>query len=816
MKLRRFAKLAVATSLVAGLVSAGGIQSLAYGADISAQGPDESFTASYGDITDSEYGLTGDVYEGASVTVEAGNITVVSEEDDAYGVAAEIGTDSSLAVTTGDILVTSDEYACGVEVEDNYYDSSYQGTEQGSFTLVSGNITAEGGEDACALYVGSDGGYFNSNITVNGDITAVSGSEADGIYVYSDEPEFYGGDYDDNHAGGPVQFNITVNGDVNAVATADEPDEVMAAGIYARMGYGGQADITVQGAVNVTADSAPEGGFIMAGGVSADGYQGGHTSVTVRDGISASASGAVYGAAAIAEGEDVLTTITVENGGISTDNSSLPIDDLREILTAELREQFGEDAPEDMIAYYIDKYLGMLAMNIGAAAVSESGATAEVNVTGDVAAVGGMSDFDTMIRVEEDITPAPYNTTALMASYTQSMEFFRPGNDQPEGSASITVNGNVSSDGDGISAATWIYYPMVRLAAVRSGAPLSGALANGEAEDGALQNEDSPTYLAQLSDLPVIAISVDGDVTAAGRGLIFVSEQGQFLSYQNENPVTVPDIEPMERSEEERTVIMPRADIVINGELSGERGSVIIGEDSGDYLDLTVWKVALDEYGNAVMELITDEGPYGPIGPEPMMRAAAAPGEDDESPYSYEHTDAAEALEQRIMYIIRLEQPTEGGTLAAQKEDGSALDTSHDYEIAREGDKVILAVNVQDGYHLVTAYNGEEKVEVLGQDGDGNYYIEVPRGGGVYLSVVLERDEEPVPEPDPEPTPDPDPIPDDHDITPMEPERVPQYNGRVPTGDSTRFGMWIGLMAASAVCLGGAVVFKKKSSDMNA
>ncbi|MBQ1400191.1 MAG: hypothetical protein IIY83_06665, partial [Lachnospiraceae bacterium] len=132
MKLRRFAKLAVATSLVAGLVSAGGVQSLAYGADISAQGPDESFTASYGDITDSEYGLTGDVYGGASVTVDAGTVTVTSDDEYdyayAYGIYAEIGTDSSLDITTGDITATSGGYAYGVEVED-YYDSSYQGTE---------------------------------------------------------------------------------------------------------------------------------------------------------------------------------------------------------------------------------------------------------------------------------------------------------------------------------------------------------------------------------------------------------------------------------------------------------------------------------------------------------------------------------------------------------------------------------------------------------------------------------------------------------------------------------------------------------------
>ncbi len=125
-------------------------------------------------------------------------------------------------------------------------------------------------------------------------------------------------------------------------------------------------------------------------------------------------------------------------------------------------------------------------------------------------------------------------------------------------------------------------------------------------------------------------------------------------------------------------------------------------------------------------------------------------------------------------------------------------------------------MSVEDGYHLTAAYNGTEKLEVLGQDENGNYYIVVPRGGGVYLSVVLDKDEEPapVPDPDPEPTPDPEPVPDN---TPVEPERVvPQSSGRVPTGDGARGGMWIGLMAASAACLGGVLVFQRKRSEEDA
>ena len=802
MKLKRFAKLAVAASLVAGLVSAGGVQSLAYvGVDASAQGPDESFTAEYGDIADDPYGVMGDVSEGASVTVGMGNITVVSEEDHAYGVAAEIGTDSSLAVTTGDILVTSDEYAYGVEVEDNY-DSSYQGTEQGSFTLVSGNITAEGGEDATALYVGSDDGYFNSNITVNGDITAVSGSEAEGIYVYSDEPEFYGGDYDDDHAGGPVQFNITVNGDVNAAATADELGEARAAGISARIGYGGQADITVQGAVDVTADSAVDGSFIQAGGVTANGYHEGQVSVAVRDGVSVTSAGGSYGVAATAQGTGGSASVTVENGGVVTTCTMQDIEALRQMILdlfeerlLEIPEQYREEAREEMM-YELEYYLSAMTMNFAVTAYASEGAYADVAVNGDVTASGGMSENDgifTSINAPVNFSES-FNTTGVIAGYGGG--FYMDSDEEPaDGSVTVTVDGNVTSDGDGIVA--WampgFFRPVLQLSALRN--------------DGSAQ-EDNAADTAQASDQPAIRISVNGDVAAAARGLVFSIED--FMRYIDFVEKDIADEQPTDGGSDEagdEETEMPRADIVIDGTLSGERGSIVFTEGSGEYLDLTVWKVALDENGYAAMELIRSGEPY-----DPYIQPLADDETSEGIEYEYQRSQAAEDLEQRILYIIKLEQPEAGGSLAAQKADGSELETSHDYQVAHEGDKVVLAVSVEEGYHLVTAYNGEEKVEVLGQDESGNYYIEVPRGGGVYLSVVLERDEEPVPEPEPEPDPEPDVdpiIPDDTNV-------VVSSVTRVPTGDSTHFGMWIGIMAASAVCLGGAVVFRKKTSEMDA
>ena len=84
-------------------------------------------------------------------------------------------------------------------------------------------------------------------------------------------------------------------------------------------------------------------------------------------------------------------------------------------------------------------------------------------------------------------------------------------------------------------------------------------------------------------------------------------------------------------------------------------------------------------------------------------------------------------LEKSINYIIQLED-TSGARLSAQ-------DTAH------EGEKVVLKIDVDSDYELRGAFNGKgEKVALL-KDENGEYYVIVPRGGGVYLSVDLHRKE---------------------------------------------------------------------------
>lgn len=87
-----------------------------------------------------------------------------------------------------------------------------------------------------------------------------------------------------------------------------------------------------------------------------------------------------------------------------------------------------------------------------------------------------------------------------------------------------------------------------------------------------------------------------------------------------------------------------------------------------------------------------------------------------------------------INYIIRIE-PTQQDMITAE---GTR---EHDgFQVANEGDTVTVKLgNLPKGYDKVTVYSDTGKKCKLLQDENGDYYLVVPRGGGVLLSLRFQR-----------------------------------------------------------------------------
>ena len=146
--------------------------------------------------------------------------------------------------------------------------------------------------------------------------------------------------------------------------------------------------------------------------------------------------------------------------------------------------------------------------------------------------------------------------------------------------------------------------------------------------------------------------------------------------------------------------------------ISGDEVSIGLGTEglSEKNIDIYAWKIELNDNKN-VAEFIDGK----------EQKSTGVADED------FEKTN--------IHYIIKVEQPEEGGSISLLNEDK----TEKEDNVAKQNEKFFIKVNVEEGYKLNGVYSDDGKKQEVEVDDDGNYYIIIPKGGGVYLSVSLEE-----------------------------------------------------------------------------
>ena len=240
-------------------------------------------------------------------------------------------------------------------------------------------------------------------------------------------------------------------------------------------------------------------------------------------------------------------------------------------------------------------------------------------------------------------------------------------------------------------------------------------------------------------------VEVGGDVTAEGK-LWTIGIQADTLNGGEANVVVEGNVNAVSSEDEGIGILTQNPDGVIHVQVQGD----VYGSTTG---------LVLGNYGEAVTDVLIEGTLSG--GSEPIHLAGIAdlaedmtvtawkivPNQDqcivgynaDEEFMTPEQIEecknAAAALESNILYIIKLSQPGEGGTVSL-----TGTTASHGFDTAKEGETVTLQAALLNGYKVAGAYNGGTALTM--QDAAGNYYIVVPKGGGVDLSVVLEKIEE--------------------------------------------------------------------------
>ena len=140
-------------------------------------------------------------------------------------------------------------------------------------------------------------------------------------------------------------------------------------------------------------------------------------------------------------------------------------------------------------------------------------------------------------------------------------------------------------------------------------------------------------------------------------------------------------------------------DLVVEGTVKGEEHNIVLNSDAKtDNLNITVWKVDTSKTDGKIVE--------------------NADGSQD---------DTTEKVETSINYIIKIDKDSQSHLSSSQ-------------ETANQNEKVYLKLSIPSGYDVDSFYNapGAADVSVV-QDSSGNYYLVVPRGGGVNVGVKLKE-----------------------------------------------------------------------------
>ena len=371
---------------------------------------------------------------------------------------------------------------------------------------------------------------------------------------------------------------------------------------------------------------------------------------------------------------------------------------------------------------------GSYGTGVYAYASSESGST-EISIGGDVTVSGeyasgieafNQADYDvyneetgTFELVEVDSTTAT-NTVSVEGDVTVSGGSYGSGVDarsEKGGSTTVSVGGDVTveaeGNGTGVHAQSWTNS--------QTDVSVDGSVSvSGNGTQGV------SAYAAENSQL---SVSVGGDVSVSDEnstGVAVFSEENSKVSVTIGGDVAGGIVigsngEPSEIK------------VTVEGTVSsGENDAAAVFLDTygnmSEGVQLILWQAELNENGNVVGTYVYDPEDFDEEYREEVEKV------------NEENAQEAAKLEENILYIVKYEQLKEGGTLSL-----SGTTQVDGYDVAKEGDSVILRIAVEDGYKLNAAYNGKNERVALLQDADGNYYIVVPKGGGVYLSADVSK-----------------------------------------------------------------------------
>ena len=522
-------------------------------------------------------------------------------------------------------------------------------------------------------------------------------------------------------------YTATVNGDVSA-SSSGGPDNTAAIGASADGG-------TVAVSGDVSASSANNDSPSIAIGAQAS--DGG--SAAIEGNVSATGSGTSGGSAAsgVIVSEDTGSTSTVTVGGdVSAATNS-----------------------NDDVANYADG-VEALADGIGSAAVVEVAGDVSATTTGTGEATGILAD--TYLYTSADVSAGSVEATAEGTGTATGIDVYAG----CESTVTITITGEVEAEAEQSASHNDMDPNALGLdiTAYDGGhASVTAGSVEAEAEKGVAHGIDAEAQECGTVDINLNTPDEEGNVltvtgveyaagvvlTASGSGSsVNLNAEGGMSVESEKNGVGIT----MNIDKGGQATIRVDGDMEVDGQktsgvfVQNEEGLVDV-DILGD-VEATSTGISVDNTGSAITSILVDGSVKADAGfivgsqttPDNLeitvwqVSKTTVDGEEHvvlSSNTSEPVSDNSKKVEQNINYIIKIKPSQESIISLTGTTDKDGYDTAH------MGDKVAMKVNVPAGYQLTGAFGDDGFSLPLKMDSDGNYYIIVPMGGGVYLSARL-------------------------------------------------------------------------------
>lgn len=630
-----------------------------------------------------------------SITLE-GDLVVTSGDYNATGIYAPqgSGTPQDMQVDIGGDLIVSGADAGGavfagtqtatVDIGGDLNVTGTQGTavgvlaEGGNNTVnIGGDVTVEGVYDTAAIVMQNQEEGDTAELTVGG---SVSASSEEGVATGL-------------AAGGSGSVAVDITGDVSA-STGGAQEEAM--GVVT----GGNGDITLDIGGSVNASGAIATGvqtelLVGASDEGTENLEAGTIAVNITGDVNAEGSQYAQGVYASAE----VGTLTVDIGGALNASSSNEegggggavgldlISTSGGTITATVGEGITVDSGSDG--------------GVGVHAVVYDGGTVDVTVeAGGITASGGESYYNNNAGVEVRNDGGTMNVDVTGDIGSTGLGIYVSGmNSDEETTAETTVHvdGNVTATGEESIAIVTEAFDSI------DGYVVTDGTFTGEADPDA----EPYTYVYLEDDGKDVPIYYDEETGTLydDSGRIWEEDRTENNSRAEilvEGDVTADGTAVLIDMESTLATVDLTADGTVSG---GEHSIVLFGEADAEQVIVTVWEVQPND-ADALVE--------------------RAEWDDEGQQLTYTRDEEAE---KQIQYIIRIDQPDYISTEGTMEHNG--------YQVAHEGDQVYVKLNIPEGYTLDSVWrDAGQSLEVI-QDAEGRYYLAVPRGGGVELSVTL-------------------------------------------------------------------------------